>query len=215
MEDVLTVPTFKVFIKIVMFDMNRLDIMHLKNKCWRSSWMFDSLQRWHLPLDIDRRNCISEYSKIKKCIPKDYLKFLKNENNDIDNKTKSRNKMKLFFHWNSLILLLMSSLLRLFQIFGQWNSSLKTLFHLSWHFGIDLLFNIVCIILIFTSFVLIILPLISVSLASLYQMNDPPETTTSRHCAFHHARPQLVRIRSILERSRNGNCNITFQNNHL
>jgi hypothetical protein len=26
---------------------------------------------------------------------KDYLKFLKNENNDIDNKTKSRNKMKL------------------------------------------------------------------------------------------------------------------------
>jgi hypothetical protein len=26
---------------------------------------------------IDRRNCISEYSKIKKCIPKDYLKFLK------------------------------------------------------------------------------------------------------------------------------------------
>ena len=44
---------------------------------------------------IDRRNCISEYSKIKKCIPKDYLKFLKNENNDIENKTKSRNKMKL------------------------------------------------------------------------------------------------------------------------
>ena len=44
---------------------------------------------------IDRRNCISEYSKIKKCIPKDYLKFLKNENNDIDNKTKSRNKIKL------------------------------------------------------------------------------------------------------------------------
>jgi hypothetical protein len=43
---------------------------------------------------IDRRNCISEYSKIKKCIPKDYLKFLKNENNDIENKTKSRNKMK-------------------------------------------------------------------------------------------------------------------------
>jgi hypothetical protein len=37
-----------------------------------------------------------------------------------------------------------------------------------------------------------------------YQMNDPPETTTSRHCAFHHARPQYVRIRSILERSRNG-----------
>jgi hypothetical protein len=26
---------------------------------------------------IDRKNCISEYSKIKKCIPKDYLKFLK------------------------------------------------------------------------------------------------------------------------------------------
>jgi hypothetical protein len=25
----------------------------------------------------------------------DYLKFLKNENNDIENKTKSRNKMKL------------------------------------------------------------------------------------------------------------------------
>ena len=44
---------------------------------------------------IDRRNCISEYSKIKKCIPKDYLKFLENENNDIENKTKSRNKMKL------------------------------------------------------------------------------------------------------------------------
>jgi hypothetical protein len=37
---------------------------------------------------IDRRNCISEYSKFKKCIPKDYLKFLKNENNDIENKTK-------------------------------------------------------------------------------------------------------------------------------
>jgi hypothetical protein len=36
-----------------------------------------------------------EYSKIKKCIPKDYLKFLKNENSDIENKTKSRNKMKL------------------------------------------------------------------------------------------------------------------------
>ena len=33
----LTVPTFKVFIKIVMFDMNQLDIMHLKTKCWRSS----------------------------------------------------------------------------------------------------------------------------------------------------------------------------------
>jgi hypothetical protein len=33
---------------------------------------------------IDRRNCISEYSKIKKCIPKDYLRFLKNENNDIE-----------------------------------------------------------------------------------------------------------------------------------
>jgi hypothetical protein len=32
-----SVPTFKVFIKIVMFDMNRLDIMHLRNKCWRSS----------------------------------------------------------------------------------------------------------------------------------------------------------------------------------
>jgi hypothetical protein len=46
-----------------------------------------------LPLLL--RNCISEYSKIQKCIPKDYLKFLKNENNDIDNKTKSRNKMKL------------------------------------------------------------------------------------------------------------------------
>jgi hypothetical protein len=43
----------------------------------------------------DRRNCISEYSKIKKCISKDYLKFLENENNDIENKTKSRNKMKL------------------------------------------------------------------------------------------------------------------------
>ena len=40
--------------------------------------------------------------------------------------------------------------------------------------------------------------------ASLYQMNDPPETTTSRHCAFHHARPQYGRICSILERSRNG-----------
>ena len=33
---------------------------------------------------IDRRNSISEYSKIKKCIPKDYLRFLKNENNDIE-----------------------------------------------------------------------------------------------------------------------------------
>jgi hypothetical protein len=40
--------------------------------------------------------------------------------------------------------------------------------------------------------------------ASLYQMNDPPETTMSRHCAFHHARPQYGRIRSILEWSRNG-----------
>jgi hypothetical protein len=67
---------------------------------------------------------------------KDYLKFLQNENNDIENKTKSRNKMKLLnnlklkdirgkiintnhFHWNSLILFLMSSLFRLFQIFGQ------------------------------------------------------------------------------------------------
>jgi len=46
-------------------------------------------------LQIDRRNCISEYSKIKKCIPKDYLNFLKNENNDIDNESKSRNKLKL------------------------------------------------------------------------------------------------------------------------
>jgi hypothetical protein len=44
---------------------------------------------------IDSGNCISEYSKIKKGIPKDYLKFLKNENIVIDNKTKSRNKMKL------------------------------------------------------------------------------------------------------------------------
>jgi hypothetical protein len=39
---------------------------------------------------------------------------------------------------------------------------------------------------------------------SLYQMNDPPETTMSRHCGFHHARPQYGRIRSILEWSRNG-----------
>ena len=44
---------------------------------------------------IDRINYISEYSKIKTCIPKDYLNFLKNENNDIDNKAKSRNTMKL------------------------------------------------------------------------------------------------------------------------
>ena len=44
---------------------------------------------------IDRRNCISKYSKIKKCTPKDYLNFLKNENNDIDNESKSRNKIKL------------------------------------------------------------------------------------------------------------------------
>ena len=44
---------------------------------------------------IDSGNCISEYSKIKKGIPKDYLNFLKNENNDIDNKTKSRNQIKL------------------------------------------------------------------------------------------------------------------------
>ena len=44
---------------------------------------------------IVRRNCISEYSKIKICIPKDYLNFLKNENNDIDSESKSRNKMKL------------------------------------------------------------------------------------------------------------------------
>jgi hypothetical protein len=42
---------------------------------------------------IDRRN--SKYSKIKKCTPKDYLNFLKNENNDIDNESKSRNKIKL------------------------------------------------------------------------------------------------------------------------
>jgi hypothetical protein len=42
----------------------------------------------------DRRNCISEYSKIKKCIPNNYLKFLKDENEDIDNEAKSRNKMK-------------------------------------------------------------------------------------------------------------------------
>ena len=33
---------------------------------------------------IDRRNCISEYSKIKKSSPKDYLNLLRNENNDID-----------------------------------------------------------------------------------------------------------------------------------
>ena len=39
--------------------------------------------------------CISEYSKIKKCIPNNYLNFLKNENEDIDNEAKSRNKMKL------------------------------------------------------------------------------------------------------------------------
>jgi hypothetical protein len=44
---------------------------------------------------IDRRNCVSEYSKIKKCIPNNYLNFLKNKNEDIDNEAKSRNKMKL------------------------------------------------------------------------------------------------------------------------
>jgi hypothetical protein len=42
----------------------------------------------------DRRNCISEYSKIKKCIPNNYLNFFRNENEDIDNEAKSRNKMK-------------------------------------------------------------------------------------------------------------------------
>ena len=44
---------------------------------------------------IDRRNYILAYSKIKKCIPKDYLNFLDNKNEDIDNEAKSRNKMKL------------------------------------------------------------------------------------------------------------------------
>jgi hypothetical protein len=34
--------------------------------------------------------------------------------------------------------------------------------------------------------------------------NERPPETTSRHCAFHHARPQYGRICSILERSRNG-----------
>jgi hypothetical protein len=43
----------------------------------------------------DRRNCISEYSTIKKCIPNNYLNFFRNENEDIDNEAKSRNKMKL------------------------------------------------------------------------------------------------------------------------
>jgi hypothetical protein len=40
------------------------------------------------------RNCISEYSKIKKCIPNNYLNLKKNENEDIDidNEAKSRNK---------------------------------------------------------------------------------------------------------------------------
>jgi hypothetical protein len=57
--------------------------------------IFDRTRDTCLNLRIDRRDCISEYSKIKKCIPKYYLKFLKNENNDIENKTKSRNKMKL------------------------------------------------------------------------------------------------------------------------
>jgi hypothetical protein len=43
------------------------------------------------------RNCISEYSKIKKCIPNNYLNLKKNENEDIDidNEAKSRNKLKL------------------------------------------------------------------------------------------------------------------------
>jgi hypothetical protein len=40
--------------------------------------------------------------------------------------------------------------------------------------------------------------------ASLYQMNNPPETTMSRHYAFHHARPQYGRSRSILDRAMNG-----------
>ena len=43
----------------------------------------------------DRSNCISEYSKIKICIPNNYLNLKKNENEDIDNEAKSRNKMKL------------------------------------------------------------------------------------------------------------------------
>ena len=42
----------------------------------------------------DRRNCILEYSTIKKCIPNNYLNFFRNENEDIDNEVKSRNKMK-------------------------------------------------------------------------------------------------------------------------
>ena len=42
----------------------------------------------------DRRKCISEYSTIKKCIPNNYLNFFRNENEDIDNEAKSRNKMK-------------------------------------------------------------------------------------------------------------------------
>jgi hypothetical protein len=49
---------------------------------------------------IDRKNCISEYSKIKKCIPKDYLKFLKNENNDIENKILTISFKVYQFAWN-------------------------------------------------------------------------------------------------------------------
>jgi len=44
-----SVPISKVLTKIVMFDMKQFVILHLKNKCWRSSWILDSLQRWHFP----------------------------------------------------------------------------------------------------------------------------------------------------------------------
>jgi hypothetical protein len=47
----LTVPISKVFIQIVMFDMKQFAILHLNKKCWRSSWQFDSLQRWYFPVD--------------------------------------------------------------------------------------------------------------------------------------------------------------------
>jgi hypothetical protein len=51
--------------------------------------------------------------------------------------------------------------------------------------------------------------------ASIYQMNDPTETTTSRHCALHHARPQYGKSRSILDRSRNGTPCLTVLHKNL
>ena len=53
----------------------------------------------------------------EKSIPKDYFNFLKHENNDIDNESKSRNRLKLLNNLHEY--LLNTSLLYLSGLFGR------------------------------------------------------------------------------------------------